>query len=147
MSGRQVRTRARQARRARRGATLIELMLGTTVLVVALLGAVSAAATVDASLKTSRETNQAAADLAQAMEQLLLVQPRQLPIAGSEFEADQPIAAFEGLHLPGERIVPNYPNYVAGAQVPDPLQIVVTISWTDHRGRARTMRAATLRTR
>jgi type II secretory pathway pseudopilin PulG len=136
-----------RARRGHRGSTLIELMLGTTVLVVALLGAVGAAATIDASLRTSRETNQAAADLAEAMERLLLVQPAQLPIAGSAFQADTPIAEYEGRNLPDERIVPSYPNYVPGFPVPDPLEIVTTITWTDFRGRTRTMRTATLRTR
>lgn len=136
-----------RARRGRKGSTLIELMLGTTVLVVALLGAVSAAATIDASLRTSRETNQASADLAQAMERLLLVQPALLPIPGSAFQADVPLADFEGLNLPDERIVPTYPNYVPGLAVPDPLEIVTTITWTDFRGRTRTMRATTLRTR
>jgi hypothetical protein len=71
----------------------------------------------------------------------------QIPVAGSPFEAGQPIAAFEGLHLKDERIVATYPGYTAGLAVPDPLQIVLTATWTDFRGRPRNMRIACLKTR
>ena len=98
-------------------------------------------------LRTTRETDAATSDLQAAMEQILLRSPDQIPIAGSPYAANQPIASFVDLHLRNERIVPTYAGYVSGAVVPDPLPILLTISWTDYRGRARSMRLACTRTR
>jgi hypothetical protein len=81
------------------------------------------------------------------MEQILLRSPDQIPIAGSLYAAGQPIAAYTDLHLRNERMLANYPNYVVGATVPDPLQIQLTLTWTDFKGRPRAMRIATTRTR
>ncbi len=98
-------------------------------------------------VQTTRETDTATSDLQAAMEQILLRSPDQIPIAGSPFQAGLPIAAYSDLHLRGERMVASYPNYAGGASVPDPLQIRLTLTWSDFKGRARTMRIATTRTR
>ena len=50
------------------------------------------------------------------------------------------------LHLDGERLVVTYPNHVAG-DVPDPLEILVTVTWNDYAGRERSVSMATLMTR
>ena len=140
-------SRTTRAQRRRRGTTLVELALASTVLLIALLATTHAAITVDAWLQTSRETNAACADLAQAMEELLLLPLDDIPAAGSPFEADQPLAAFDGLNLRDERIVASYPGYVPGAAVPDPLEVVLTASWTYRGGGTRSLRLTTLRTR
>jgi prepilin-type N-terminal cleavage/methylation domain-containing protein len=135
-----------RARRSRRGFTLIELMIAVSVLVVAVLTTFETQLASHRLVRTSRETNAATADLATAMEELLLLPRAQIPIAGSDFEAGQPIAAFEGRSLRDERIVATYPDYVPGGAVPDPLAVVLTATWTDHGGRTRSLRIASMRT-
>ena len=129
------------------GFSLYELMLAVGVLLIAVLATLRSQASSMDLVQTTRETDTATSDLQAAMEQILLRSPDQIPIAGSPFEAGQPIAAYEGLHLRNERIVPTYPNYAGGAVVPDPLQIQLTLTWSDHKTRPRTMQLATVRTR
>ena len=131
----------------RGGFTLIELMLAITVLVVAMLAAVASHVSSYNLLRTSSETNAAMADLRGAMEELLLEGILTLPLAGEPFENGQPIPKYTNKSLTNESIVPTYPGYAGGATVPDPLQIVLTISWNDYVGRARTMTVATMKTK
>lgn len=126
---------------------MVELMVAISILLFAVAGAVSSQVASQRLTDTGAETSAAMADLQACMEQVLLLPVETIPIAGSEFEANQPVAAFEGLHLLEERIVPTYPDYVAGAAVPDPLEIVLTISWRDHGRRTRTLRLACMKTR
>ena len=129
------------------GFSMLELMIGLGVLLVAVLGALGSQLVSRNLVRTTRETAAATTDLQAAMEQILLRAPDQIPVAGSPFQAGRPIAAFENLHLQSERIVPSYPDYTAGLPVPDPLQIVLTVTWNDFRGRPRNMRIACLKTR
>jgi type II secretory pathway pseudopilin PulG len=129
------------------GFTLYELMIAVGVLLVAILATLQSQATSIDLVQTTRETETATSDLQACMEQILLRSPDQIPIAGSPFEAGVPIAAYTDRHLRGERIVPTYPNYPGGATVPDPLQIQLTLTWNDFKGRARSMQIATTRTR
>ena len=57
-----------------------------------------------------------------------------------------PCAEFDGLHLRDERLVVTYPGYTAGS-APDPLPIVVTVSWSDFKGRARSLRLMSMKAR
>lgn len=139
-------SRIRQGSRSA-GFTVIELMLGIGVLLVAVLGALGSQLVSHDLVQVTRETDAATTDLQAAMEQLLLDTSDEIPVAGSPFQSGQPIAAFENLHLKDERIVATYPGYTPGLAVPDPLQIVLTATWTDFRGRPRNMRIACLKTR
>ena len=96
--------------------------------------------------RTSQETLTAAADLESAMEALLLLPIEEIPDPAGPYAPGQPIAAFEGLHLEDERIVATYPN-MTGADVPDPLEIRLTLTFQDYAGRARSLSIASLRTR
>ena len=142
-----MKARSPAARGARGGFSLIELMLGVVILVVSICVAMSAQVIAHNLLRTSRETNVAMADLEGAMELAILHAPSALPIAGSEFAHGVPIARFDALHLRNESITATYPGYVAGAPVPDPLQVVMTIQWNDSFERPRSLQLATLRTR
>lgn len=77
------------------------------------------------------------------MEELLTQSTDVLP---TSYPAGTPVAGFEGLHLPSESIAPSYPGY-AGGDVPDPLQIVLTATWSDSRGRPQTLTLGTSKTR
>jgi prepilin-type N-terminal cleavage/methylation domain-containing protein len=138
-------TRADARARRRRGFTIIELMMATVLLVVAVAAALSGQILSFNLLKTSRETNLAMSDAQAALELMLATFKDDLAVAGS-YAHGVPIAAFNGLHLENEVVTPTYPNYVAGAPVPDPLQIVVTVNWDDWAGRPRTVRLASLKT-
>ena len=130
----------------RAGFSLLELMVATVVLLLGILGAlVVQTATRDLS-QTGHETNLAVSDLAAGMEEVLLTPLAEIPGATGRYPADVPLAQFSDLHLSGQRIVPTYPNFT-GAEVPDPLEIVLTCTWSDFAGRARSIRLTTRRTR
>ena len=74
-------------------------------------------------------------------------QPAEIADPAGPFAEGQPIAAFTDLHLENQRIVPRYPNVVVAGVVPDPLEIVLTITFDDHSGRQRSLSLASLRTR
>ena len=128
------------------GFGLLELMIAIAVATVVLVS-VGVSQSVCFNLnRTSQETITAAADLESAMEALLLLRPDEIVDANGPYAAGQPIAAFEGLHLENERIVAEYPGF-AGGEVPDPLEIRLTLSFDDYAGRARSLSIATLRGR
>jgi len=139
------RKRVRQ-RTGRGGFTMVELMIAIGVLLVAVMTALSSQVTSMNLMQTSRETNIALGDLQAAMEQALVVAVDDLPVAGSRFENGQPIPEFEGLHLGNERIVTTYPGFVPGA-IPDPLTIVMTITFNDYGNRPRTMQLTSMKVR
>lgn len=135
----------RGAKRA--GFTMVEVMVAIGVLLVAVVTAFGGQLTSFRLMSSSREDNAAIADLAACMEEVMLEPVAGLPVAGSPYEQDVPIAAFEGLHLRQQRIVATYPGYVAGGVVPDPLTIVLTATWRDSRGLARRLELRSLRVR
>ena len=132
---------------ARSGFTLIELMIAIIVLLVAVMATFTSQLKARDLLQTSRETNVAMSDLQSAMERILLRPVDEIPIAGSLYEDDTAIAAFDSLHLPNEQILVDYPGYALGGPVPDPLPIVLRLNWTDPRGRPRFLILRSLKTR
>jgi type II secretory pathway pseudopilin PulG len=138
---------SRRARASRRGLTLVEIVIAFAVLLIAVMSALSGQLTSMQLMDSSRETNLAMSDLQGCMERLLLVRLDRLPIAGSDYEDDQVIDAYTNLHLSNETIVPNYPGYVAGGAIPDPLAVVLTLNWTDPRGHERRLTLSSMTTR
>lgn len=129
------------------GFTMVELMVAIAVLLVAVMTAFSTQLTSMNLMTTSRETNFAAAELQACMEQVLLLPTSKIPIQESEFAAGRPVARYTDLNLQNEEIVATYPGYVAGGPIPDPLPIVLTITWTDGQGRARNMMLRSMKVR
>jgi prepilin-type N-terminal cleavage/methylation domain-containing protein len=136
----------RKDARRRAGFTLVELMIAIVVLLVAVLGTFTSQLKARDLIRTSRETQIAMADLQSAMERILLRPVDQIPIATSLYAHDQSIAAYEDLHLPDQRIVATYPGYTGG-DVPDPLPIVLTMTWSDAQGRPRAETLRSMKTR
>jgi prepilin-type N-terminal cleavage/methylation domain-containing protein len=121
------------------GFTMVEMMVAIVVLLIAVLSAFSSQVTSMNLVTISRENDAAVTDLQGCMEQVLLLPASEIPVAGSPYAAGQPIAAYEGLHLEQQRIVATYPGYVVGGDVPDPLTIVLTVTWQDYGGRPRSL--------
>ena len=88
--GSQIRKGSRSA-----GFTVIELMLGIGVLLVAVLGALGSQLVSHDLVQVTRETDAATTDLQAAMEQLLLDTADEIPVAGSPFPGRP---ADRGLH-------------------------------------------------
>jgi hypothetical protein len=122
-------------------------MIAVGILLIAVLATLHSQLTSTALVQTTHETDTATSDLQAAMEQVLLMSPDQIPIPGSPYAAGRAIAAYTNLHLRNERMVPTYSNYAGGPTVPDPLQIALTLTWNDFRGRPRTMSIASTKTR
>jgi hypothetical protein len=127
--------------------TLIELALTLVILVIVWGGALSSQLAASNLVQTGRETAIASTDLQSCMERILLRPIEAIPIEGSEYEEGEPVETFEGLHLDSERIVAEYPDYEPGDEVPDPLAIVLTITWREFTGRQRTMELRSMKTR
>ena len=94
-------------------------------------------------MKTSRETDLAMADLQAAMEQVLAQTPSGLPTS-DDYPHGGNVADFDSRNLDAEQIVVTYPGYVAGGDVPDPLPILLTISWNDFQGRPRQLQLSSM---
>jgi hypothetical protein len=120
---------------------LLEVMLAISVLLVAVMAAMSTQVSSMNLLRSSEEMTTAMTDLHVAMEEILATpQVANIPVV---FPAATPIPAFTGLNLQGQSIVPTYPGAGAGP-VPDPLEIVLTMTWNDWRGRAMQASVATM---
>jgi prepilin-type N-terminal cleavage/methylation domain-containing protein len=132
--------------RERRGFGLVELLVSICIVTIVLVGAGVAQSVSFGLNRTTEETATAVADLESALESMLLLQPAEIADPAGPFADGQPIAAFTDLHLENQRIVPRYPNVVGGV-VPDPLEIVLTITFDDHSGRQRSLSLASMRTR
>jgi hypothetical protein len=134
-----------QARRA--GFSTLELAISIAFLLLALGPALRGQVQASELLATARETQIASGDLQACMERVLATPHDALAVPGSDYEDGQPVAAFEELNLSGERIVATYPDYVAGAPLPDPLEVVLTITWDDPDRRERSLRLSSARAR
>lgn len=121
-------------------------MIAVTVLMITIAGTLASQLSAQRLNLSSAETAAAMSDLQACMEEILLLPVDQIPIATSEFAADMPILAYDELHLTGETITASYPDY-AGAEIPDPLEIRLTISWRDQRGGTRSLQLACMKTR
>ncbi len=129
------------------GFTLVELMISIVVIMVAVVGAAQAQFSARNLLQQSRETKSALSDVQAAMEELLILPPDEIVDAAGPFAPNQAIAAWNDRHLRNERITVDFPGFVAGGPLPDPLTIRLTITWTGQRGDARTTSITTLKTR
>ncbi|MBM3978069.1 MAG: prepilin-type N-terminal cleavage/methylation domain-containing protein [Planctomycetes bacterium] len=136
----------RRGAKHRAGFTLVECMVGMTVMLVALMASLMSQLAASNLLRASRETNQAVMDLKACMDEILVQPPASLPAPGTPYADDTVIAAYTNLHLPGEQIRVDYPGYVAGGAVPNPLSIVLTMTWNDYAGRERTLTLSSMKT-
>jgi hypothetical protein len=122
---------------------LIELMIAVVLLSIGVLSAFFGQVSSLNLLRAARERNTAMSDLESCMEAILSEPLTDIP---TEFPAGVSVPAFDGLNLDAQQLVPTYPGFAGGA-VPEPLEILLTASWNDWRGRPQTIRLASVRTR
>ncbi len=130
-------------RRRRAGFTMLETLIAIAVLLVATAAAFGSQIASYGVINSSRNLSVAMTDLEVSMEQLLAESPDEMVLA---FPAGQPLAAFTGVHLREQLITPTYPGHAGGA-VPDPLDVVLTATWLDNRGRPQRLLLSTQTTR
>ena len=135
--------RRRGHRRA--GVSMLEMLIAISVLLVAVGGSYLSQVTSMGLIEQSRDRAQALMDLEACMQQVALLPSASLPVAGSAFEHGLPVAFYEGLHLPEQRIVATYPGFDPALEVPDPLQVVLTATWEDRMGREQSQRLRGMR--
>lgn len=123
---------------------MLELVVAIAVLVVGTMAAFGTQIRSYQVIDASRGSNVIVTDLEMAMEEVVTRTADAIP---GTFPEGVPMAAYSDLHLDGQRIVPAYPNYAGVGPVPDPLDIVLTATWTDGRGRPQRMTLATIKTR
>lgn len=128
---------------ARAGFSLLELMIAVVLLTFGVLSAFLGQITSLNLLRAARERNTAMSDVEACME-LILAEPLE-DIPGT-YPDGAPVPFYNDLHLTNQRVVPTYPNF-AGGVVPEPLEIVLDITWVDWRGRPQATRLASVRTR
>lgn len=129
---------------ARSGFSLLELMIAVVLLTFGVLSAFYGQISSLNLLRAARERNTAMSDLEACMETILAEPLADIP---GSFPGGTPVAAFTALHLDAQQVVPTYPGYAGAGPVPEPLEIQVTVTWSDWRGRPQTIRLASVRTK
>jgi hypothetical protein len=122
---------------------LIELMIAVVLLSVGVLSAFFGQVSSLNLLRAARERNTAMSDLESCMEAILSEPLTDIP---TEFPAGVSVPEFDGLNLAAQQLVPTYPGFAGGA-VPEPLEVLLTATWNDWRGRPQSIRLASVRTR
>jgi prepilin-type N-terminal cleavage/methylation domain-containing protein len=133
-----------RAARARSGFSMLELMIAVVLLAIGVLSAFYGQVSALNLLRSMRERNTAMSDLEACMERILAEPLDAIPTA---FPGDTPIEDYADLHLIGQQLTPSYPGFAGVGDVPEPLEILLTASWNDWRGRPQTIRLASVRTR
>jgi type II secretory pathway pseudopilin PulG len=126
--------------------TIVELMVAIAILLIAMAGALSTQMEALDLLHDSEELTTAMVDLQTVMEEVLLLQPTEIPDPDGPFAEGEPIDVLDNMGLQDEAIVAEYPTWDEGQVIPDPLEIRLRITWTSHRGDARELTLTTLRT-
>ena len=136
---------------------MVELMVAMTMLSVAFLGAATAHSSCLRLTKTSRETNAAVAELQTVMEELMVLPPEDIITQGTESGTGIEFPMGEHPLLEDRLMLATFPDIEAlygsvaamgpNDDVPDPLEVVLSTSWTDFGGRSRTMTFSSRKTR
>jgi prepilin-type N-terminal cleavage/methylation domain-containing protein len=129
------------------GLSLVEVMVAIVVLLVASSAAFMSQLTSMRMIHQSRDIAVAMSDLEACMDGVRSSPVDGLAVAGSDYEHGESVAQYADLHLRGQRLVVTYPGYVAGAPLPDPLQVLISATWTPDRGGQITQTLRTVRVR
>jgi len=166
------RTTGPGARRSTVGLTLVELMVSIAIVMIAVAGSIAAQISADRLVQTGRQTSAASSDLQSCMERMRLWSYSDLELVLTHADAADAIGndafvpgpggstadtavrnyvtlldSFDDLHLQNQIVSVAFPNFVLGGAVPDPLEIRLTCTWSDHQGRNRQMQLSSLKTK
>ena len=137
----------RSGKECQRGFTMLELMVAIGVLLIAILSAFGSQLTSMNLVTLSREMDTAVTDAQACMESILTLPADQIPLATSAYADGQEISGYT--NLSDETLIATYPGFPTGsvdpADVPDPLEIVLTLSWADHEGRPRSVKLTSVK--
>ena len=130
-----------------KGMTLLEIMVASVIFVTAVIGVASAIVTAANLISTSRYRDIAVADLRNMMEKIGTTPFDSITTRFPDDVVDGPSsnpysALLGGYTLTNEAITVSYEDASA-----DPLEILVTVTWQDKRGRAYNASMSTFRTR
>jgi prepilin-type N-terminal cleavage/methylation domain-containing protein len=128
--------------RARGGFTLLELMIAISIMLIGVAAAFGGQVSTQSVIRQSRETQLALTQLETVAESVIAQVPQDLP-EGQAFADGQPVDLPTETSLRNLQVVCTYPDFVAGQPVPNPLEVVITATWTDFEGRARNLALAT----
>lgn len=130
------------SRRSRGGFTLLELMIAITVMLIGVAAAFGGQVGTQSVIRQSRETQLALTQLEAVGEAVIAQVPQQLPESpdyGDGLVIDLPTE----VPLRNLQLVCTYPDFVAGQEVPNPLEVLIAATWTDFEGRQRVLTLAT----
>lgn len=125
-------------RRSRSGFSLVEVLIGVTILSIAMLGAFSAHVAADRLTRESEEKEIARGILESAMQRVLLEGAADLA-AGNTFVPGQPVAVPETGLLEGAVLTLQTPGYTFGDPAPTVLAVRLDLTWTSDSGIARSL--------
>ena len=123
---------------------MVELAVAVGILMIVNVGAFGTLLQSFDLIKSSRGSNVAMTDLEVCMEQVLAETVDAIPV---EFPEGAEIPGFTELHLSGQRITPSYPNLTGSSSTQPVLDIVLTSTWLDDRGRPRSLTLSTAQSR
>ena len=127
---------------------MLELMVAIGVLMVAVLSAFGSQLTSLNLVMSSRETDTAVTDAQACMESILTMQTDQIPLSSSPYADGVVIAGYD--NLTDQQVIATYPGFPSGSDdpgdVPDPLEIVLNVTWRDSKGRPRSLTLSSVKT-
>lgn len=124
--------------RPRSGFSLVEVLIGATILAIAMLGAFSAHVAADKLTRESEEKEIARGILESAMQRVLLEGAATLA-GGGVYAPGEEIAIPETVLLEDAALTFGTPGYVAGDPAPAILTVQLVLSWTSDSGIDRTL--------
>ena len=123
---------------SRSGFSLVEVLIGGSILCVALLGAFSAHVGADRLTRESEEKEIARGILESAMHRVLLEGAQGLA-SGDPYVPGEPLALPETELLPGARLTFDAPGFHRGGPAPRVLTVRLTLAWRSDGGTTRSL--------
>ena len=125
--------------RARRGHSLVELLIAATILIIALGGSFTSHLSARGLMRESRDTDLAVGALRSNMERLQLMTIADLTRPAGAVVSGQPIVPVNGLPL--DQMVMTYetPGWTLGDPTPGVLNVRLRLDWTSSNGNPRSL--------
>lgn len=127
----------------RSGFTILELMIAIGVMLVGLAAAFSGQISTTSLIQQSRDRQLALGYVEGVAESVATLPTGDLP-EHPDYGDGLVVPGTDSSGLPNLEVVCTYPDWDVGKPVPNPLEVVITATWTDRSRRTSTLRVATL---